>query len=129
MREVLAQAGYGGIKLVQVYRHIPYFDFHPRRISCTKPINSNRGLVSRSKSEKLRIAGQGEHIDIQLAKLSLLRPNEKLTIYRNLGFYWSLNIGTFKNTLGRSDNYRIRQCGLPFFIYTIKKCLIQLFIL
>src|ERR1700761_6414811 len=31
VREVLAKAGYGGVKLMQVYRHITYVDFHPRR--------------------------------------------------------------------------------------------------
>ncbi len=115
-RQILASAGYGGVKLVQVYRHIPYIDFHPRRIawSLSKDSRNQRISISQAKEMLLR-TGQGEHIEIQLAKLSLLKPRDRLVIYRPLGEYWGINIATFKDKHNHSTNYRIRKESLPLF--------------
>lgn len=116
VRQILATAGFGGVKLLQVYRHIPYINLHPRRISWVKSVNSSRSIISHAKArEKLINAGRGEHIEIQLSKLSLLHSQEKLAIYRELGYFWGVNIATFKNENNKSNNYRIRQVSLPVF--------------
>ncbi len=115
-RQILAAAGYGGIKLVQVYRHIPFINIHPRRIawSISKDSRNQRISISQAKERLLRV-GQGEHIDIQLAKLSLLKPRDKLVVYRPIGEFWGINIATFKDKHNHSTNYRIRKKSLPLF--------------
>jgi hypothetical protein len=116
VRQILASAGFGGVKLLQVYRHIPYITLHPRRIAWTKSVNSCRTVISHTKAkEKLTKIGQGEHIDIQLSKLSLLKTKDKLAIYREVGHFWGVNIATFKDENGKSTNYRLRQVSLPVF--------------
>lgn len=115
-RQILSAAGYGSVKLVQVYRHIPFIDFHPRRIawSISKDTCNRRVSITQAKEMLLR-AGQGEHIEIQLAKLSLLKPKDKLVIYRPIGKYWGINIATFRDKHNHSTNYRIRKESLPLF--------------
>ena len=116
-RQILASAGYGGIKLLQVYRHLPYIKFHPRRIAWTKSKKGGHVIINPTQAkEKLLKAGQGEHIDTQLAKLSLLRsPNDKLVIYRQLKTCWGINVATFKDEDGHSITHRIREESLPLF--------------
>jgi hypothetical protein len=115
-RQILAQAGHGGVKLLQVYRHIYYIDFHPRRIAWTKGKGGSYQVINKSQAQALVLkAGQGEHIDIQLAKLSLLPADQKLMIYRSLRSLWGVNVSTFKDKSNHSVNLRIREISLPLF--------------
>jgi hypothetical protein len=122
VREILAIAGYGGVKLMQVYRHITYVDFHPRRIAWSKSKNATYNRISITAARKMLLkAGQGKHIDIQLSKLGLLKPHQKLVIFRQTRDYWGVNIATFKNQYGHSKNYRLRDESLPLFYLHDKK--------
>ena len=47
VRTALANAGYSGIKLKQVYRHIRCVDFHPRRISFTKTRHNSHRVINK----------------------------------------------------------------------------------
>jgi hypothetical protein len=115
VRHVLASAGYGGVKLKQIYRHIQHLNFHPRRVGWTKGKLNSSVIISKSQAiEMLRKAGNGEHIEIQLAKVSLLSDKDKLVIYRQIKPGWIANASTFKNALGYSQTYRIRT-SLPLF--------------
>ena len=116
VREILAIAGYGGVKIMQVYRHITYIKFHPRRIAWSKSKNASykRICITAARNMLLKV-GKGKHIDIQLSKLALLKPRQKLVIFRQTRDYWGVNIATFKNQYGHSKNYRLRDESLPLF--------------
>lgn len=122
IREILARAGYGCVKLMQVYRHITYVDFHPRRIAWSKSKNASYKKISINQAKDMLLkAGKGKHIDIQLSKLGLLKPRQKLIIFRQTRDYWGVNIATFKDTNTRSINYRLRDESLPLFYLYDKK--------
>lgn len=116
VRQVLATAGYGGVKLKQAFRHIHYIDFHPRRIAFTKTKSSSNLVINKHQArEKLLNVGKGEHIDIQLTKLSLLSEDDKLVIYRSIKPSCVVNVATYKNNnTGHSSFIRIRS-SLPLF--------------
>jgi hypothetical protein len=115
-RQIIAAAGYGGVKLLQVYRHIHFIDFHPRRIAWTKSKKSSNVIINKAQAEKLIYKiGKGEHIDIQLAKLSLLKPDQQLVVYRPLRSFWGVNTSTFKDNDNYSTFHRIREISLPLF--------------
>lgn len=115
VRQVLATAGYGGIKLKQVYRNIQYINFHPRRVGWTKGKLNSSVVISKSQAiEMLHKAGSGEHIEIQLVKISLVGEKDKLVMYRQIKPCWIANASTFKNASGHSQTYRIRT-SLPLF--------------
>ncbi len=46
IRHILASAGYGIVKLLQVYRHISYIDFDPQRIAWSKSKNASYRKIS-----------------------------------------------------------------------------------
>lgn len=99
VREILAIAGYGGVKLMQVYRHLSYVDFHPRRIAWSKSKNASYKRISITEARNMLLkVGKGKHIDIQLSKLKIslviinlfdldynLKPQEQLL--KNTGFF------------------------------------------
>jgi hypothetical protein len=119
VRKILAQAGYGGVKLKQVYRHIQYIDFHPKRIAWSKTTGGRYQVIKAAYAEKmLQKIGKERHINIQLNKLSSLKNNEKLVIYHPIKPHWSVNISTFE---GYTDNRRLRQISLPLFYLYDKK--------
>lgn len=122
VREILAIAGYGGVKLIQVYRHITYVEFHPRRIAWSKSKNATYKRISITAARNMLLkAGKGKHIDMQLSKLGLLKSHQNLVIFRQTRDYWGVNIATFKNQYGHSKNYRLRNESLPLFYLHDKK--------
>ncbi len=122
IRQILAIAGYGGVKLMQGYRHITYVDFHPRRIAWSKSKNASYKRISITDARNMLLeVGKGKHIDIQLSKLGLMKPRQKLVIFRQTRDYWGINIATFKNQYGHSKNYRLRYESLPLFYLHDKK--------
>lgn len=114
VRDTLAHAGYPGIRLKQVFRHIIYIPYHPRRIAWTKGKHTSSKHLSKQTSEKLLDkAGQGLHIEIQKAKLHRLSHRTKLIKHRAIKPAWVVNIGTFKEN-NRSAYEDIRT-ALPLF--------------
>lgn len=114
IRSILAQSGHTAIKLKQVYRHIPYINYHPRRIAWSKGKHSSSKNLSKKEAERLVIAaGQGEHIDIQLAKLAMLDDKTRLVIHRNIKPCWVVNIATFKD--GKQSRFEDLKTSLPIF--------------
>ncbi|EDP45851.1 DNA replication terminus site-binding protein [Rickettsiella grylli] len=115
VRTTLAHAGYPGVKLKQVFRHIMFINYHPRRIAWTKGKHTTSKHLSKKASEKLLDkAGKGLHIDIQKAKLSHLPQQTKLIKHRAIKPGWVVNIGAFK----KEDNcsvYEDIRTALPFF--------------
>ena len=119
VRQVLAAAGYGGIKLKQVYRHIVYINYHPRRIAWSQAKNGANVIVTQAQAkERLLKAGKGEHIDLQLAQLERLNPSEKLVIHRYIKPYWIVNVSSFKDQQGISANEKIRTSLPLFYLHT-----------
>jgi hypothetical protein len=114
VRDTLAHAGYPGIKLKQVFRHIIYINYHPRRIAWAKGKHTTSKQLSKQASEKLLDkAGQGLHIEIQKAKLSALSHQTKLIKHRAIKPGWVVNIGAFKE-----NNYSVYEdirTALPLF--------------
>lgn len=107
IRHLLSKAGYPGIKLKQVYRHIHYVDFHPRRISFTQvKHNSNRKIDKLAAKEKLNKVGQGINIEVQLQQLAKLQSNT-LIMHREVLAVWAANISTFKAESERSKTLKI----------------------
>jgi hypothetical protein len=118
IRDILTANQYPGIKLLQVYRHIKYITYHPRRISFNQSSHSSNRIITRKEAEQLLLEiGQGEHIDIQLAKASLLGKNDKLVIRRNLRDCGLVNIATFKSEVGRSTFEKVWTSIPLFFVY------------
>ncbi|MFZ0219550.1 MAG: hypothetical protein WAL30_05025 [Candidatus Aquirickettsiella sp.] len=114
VRDTLARAGYPGIKLKQVFRHIIYIDYHPRRIAWTKGKHTTSKLLSKQDSEKLLDkAGQGLHIEIQKVKLSGLPHQMKLIKHRAIKPGWVVNIGSFKEN--NCSAYEDIRTALPLF--------------
>lgn len=107
IRNILANAGYPGIKLKQVYRHLRYIDFHPRRISFTKTKHNSHRVISKTEAlERLKNLGQGLHLDLQKEQLNTLAA-QKLVIHRDVQPIWAVNVATFKNALGLSRSIKI----------------------
>lgn len=114
VRDTLARAGYPGIKLKQVFRHISYINYHPRRIAWTKGKHTTSKQLSKQASEKLlEKAGQGLHIEIQKVKLSGLHHQTKLIKHRAIKPGWVVNIGAFKEN--NCSAYEDIRTALPLF--------------
>lgn len=114
IRDSLAHAGYPGVKLKQVFRHISYIAYHPRRVAWTKGKHTTSKQLSRQASEKLLDkAGQGLHIEIQKAKLSGLPHQTKLIKHRAIKPSWVVNIGAFKEN--NCSAYEDIRTALPLF--------------
>jgi len=114
VRDSLAHAGYPGIKLKQVFRHILYIDYHPRRIAWTKGKHTTSKQLSKQDSEKLLDkAGQGLHIEIQKIKLNGLNPQTTLIKHRAIKPCWVVNIGSFKEN--NCSAYEDIRTALPLF--------------
>lgn len=114
VRDTLAHAGYPGIKLKQVFRHIAFITYHPRRISWTKGKHTTSKLLSKKTSEKmLKKAGQGEHIEIQRVKLNNLDHKTKLVQHRCIKPLWIVNIASFKEN--KRSKYEDIRTALPLF--------------
>lgn len=114
IRALLAQKGHTAIKLKQVYRHIPYINYHPRRIAWSKGKHGLSKTISLHEAKRLLLkAGRGEHIDIQLAKLSMLDDKTRLVIHRDIKPCWVVNIATFKE--GKKSQFEDLKTSLPIF--------------
>lgn len=114
VRTTLAHAGYPGIKLKQVFRHIRFINYHPRRIAWTKGKHTTSKYLSKKASENLLDkAGQGLHIDIQKAKLSRVSDKTKLIKHRAIKPGWVVNIGAFKED--NCSAYEDIRTALPLF--------------
>ena len=114
VRDTLAYAGYPGIKLKQVFRHIICINYHPRRIAWTKGKHTTSKQLSKQASEKLlEKAGQGLHIDIQKLKLNGLPHQTKLIKHRDIKPGWVVNIGSFKEN--NCSAYEDIRTALPLF--------------
>lgn len=114
VRDSLAYAGYPGIKLKQVFRHIIYINYHPRRIAWTKGKHTTSKQLSKQDSEKLLDkAGQGLHIEIQKVKLSGLHHQTTLIKHRAIKPGWVVNIGSFKEN--NCSIYEDIRTALPLF--------------
>ena len=93
IRTILRDNGLGLLNLKQVYRHIRYVTYHPERIAWTKTKGcANRILTIEQAKTKLLAMGEGEHIQIQLAKLELLKPGTKLVKRRHIKPYHAANL-------------------------------------
>lgn len=115
VRRILALSGYPAVMLKQVYRHLAFIDYHPRRIGWTRAKSGSHVVISQQKARELLLkAEKGRHIDIQLAKLSQLKQREKLVIFHEIKQSWIANVASFKNREGRSAMQKIR-CALPVF--------------
>lgn len=96
IRSALYYAGYPGICLKQVMRHIQAIDYHPRRIAWTKGRGSSNVILNKKEAlERLQKAGQGTHIQIQIEKISRLKNNEYLIKRREIKPHWIINIADF----------------------------------
>lgn len=114
IRDLLASHGYAQVKLKQIYRHIQYVNYHPRRISFNYVSHSSQKAVSKAKAEKLLMAvGQGENIEVQLRQLQSLDSKERLVIYHEMNC-WVASVATFKNEYGRSKTEQLRT-SIPLF--------------
>lgn len=114
VRDTLKYAGYLGIKLKQVIRHIPFVPYHPRRIAWTKGKHTTSQLLSQQDSEQMLLkAGQGLHIDLQRIKLKGLDPMIKLVKHRHIKPGWVVNIGSFKEN--KRSRYEDIRTALPLF--------------
>lgn len=103
VRSALYYAGFPGISLKQVMRHIPSINYHPRRFSWTKgKCHSGVTLNQQDAAKELLKIGAGQHIDIQIKKLSKLKPGEKLVKCRESKPYWMVNIAGFEEKNKRS---------------------------
>lgn len=109
VRQILALAGYPSIMMRQVYRHLVFVDYHPRRIGWTRAKSGSHVVISQGKARELLLrAGEGKHIEVQLAKLSQLRAGEKLVIFHEIKQGWIANVASFKNREGHSTTQKIR---------------------
>jgi hypothetical protein len=114
VRDSLAYQGYPGVKLKQVFRHIIYIPYHPRRIAWTKGKHTTSKQLSKKDSEKLLDkAGQGLHIEIQKIKLSGLPHQTTLIKHRAIKPGWVVNIGSFKEN--NCSAYEDIRTALPLF--------------
>lgn len=114
IRDVLLKNGFGLVSLKQVYRHIHYVPYHPIRIAWTRVKAYMNVIISVQEArEALLNLGQGEHIDIQLKKLSLLSPDIKLVKQRKIKPCSAVNI-TAIDEIGRKQNQKITT-GIPIF--------------
>lgn len=113
IRDLLATHGYGRVKLKQVYRHIRAIPYHPARIAWTKGKAYAHRIITREEArDALLKTGRGENIDIQLAKLSLLKPTDKLVKRRNMKPYWVVNITHYQG--GETRHHKLAT-SLPLF--------------
>jgi|GEM_PF-916626 len=116
VRKLLDQAGYGAVKLKQVYRTIPYIDFHPKKVTWAKSRKGSYVKISSSEAKELLLKkGQEEAIDIQLNKLSLLSPKEYLVVFHPIKPCWGVNITKFAEGTQPVTFKRFREIGMPLF--------------
>lgn len=102
IRKILANAGYPGIKLKQVYRHVMCIKTHPRRISFSRIKHNSHRKVSKSEAlAMLHSVGEGLHIDVQERKLNQWQG--ELVICRETPAIWVANISSFKDESNRSS--------------------------
>jgi len=116
VRKLLADSGYGAVKLKQVYRTIHYLDYHPQRIAWLKSrAGSYHKLDIPTAKEMLIKAGQGEALEVQMSKLNLLNPDDSLVVYHPIKPCWGANITSFNSDCRRSTYTRLRKVGMPLF--------------
>lgn len=116
VRALLADEGYPAISLKQVYRYIHFLNCHPRRIAWVRGRNGSNVIITKKQAESLlREVGEGEHIDIQLAKLSLLSDKEKLVIHHPIKPCWHANIAKFQEE--EEPHYLDIRTSLPIFYH------------
>ncbi len=119
-KALLAKAGYKGVSIKQVCRHIHFVDFHPRRIAWAEAKYYSNKTISQSDAYNLLMnAGKGEHIDVQLDRLKkdLSSANEKLVIQIAIKPSLLVNFSTFKDKSGRSQTFRLKTSLPVFFKY------------
>jgi hypothetical protein len=121
VRDILLKNGFGSLRLKQVYRHIHYVNDHPERIAWTKvKAYMNIVITVQEAQEALLKAGQGEHIDIQLAKLSMLRQNTKLVKRREIKPCCAVNL-TSHDTNGKAHHQKITTALPVFYLFDADK--------
>tara|TARA_B100000678_G_C18226340_1_gene509004 strand:- start:2937 stop:3758 length:822 start_codon:yes stop_codon:yes gene_type:complete len=107
IRQLLKQAGFPGIRLRQVYRHIRTLSFHPKRISFTQTHHNTYRIISKEEALlRLQKVGSGPNIDWQKAKLASI-SDEKLVIRHDIKPLWAVNASTFKFDTGRSQYLKL----------------------
>jgi len=93
VRDLLATKGHSGLKLKHVYRQIKYIPHQPCRVAWSKGKAYTSVILSKEQAyHALLKAGEGINIDIQLMKLDLLNPNEKLVKRIPIKSPWIANI-------------------------------------
>ena len=108
IRQILKHAGFSAVKLRQVYRHIRWIDYHPRRISFTKVKHNSHQIITPLEAQKrLHKKGQGPHIAFQQSKLKTILSHELLVIHRDVQPIWAANLSTFKNEVGQSQHQKL----------------------
>ncbi len=114
-RQLLAKAGYPGLRLKQVMRNLPFIEYHPRRIAWVQGIHTASKRLSIEESDALlRKVGKGKHIEIQRKKLQRLHHKTPLVKHRKIKPGWVINIATFKQEDNRSV-YESLRASLPLF--------------
>lgn len=107
IRQILKNAGYAGLKLKQVYRHLVLLDYHPRRISFSKIKHNANCFISKEEAlAKLQKTGRGIHIQVQEDKLHK-SLEQGLVIHRETPSTWIANVSTFKNENNLSISKKI----------------------
>lgn len=93
VREILLKAGYGVIRLNEVYRHFLAINFHPQYISwCKGKRYSSKHITAEEARQKLLNLGESKGITLQLNKLNHLRKKEQFVIRRESPPCWFANV-------------------------------------
>lgn len=94
--KIIAKAGHGFVRLKQLYRHIHYLSWHPRRIAWSKARDGSNVRISLAEAQKRLLRFKGENIDIQLKALGKI--NDKVLVaYRPIRPYSLVNVAPFKD--------------------------------
>ena len=113
IRDVLLQHGCGTIKLKMLCRHIKCIPHHPQRIAWSLGKHStNITLSVTALQERLHSTGTGKHIDIQLSKLTNLKP-DALIRHVETKPLWVANFCIKK--AGQADLRGLLRTSLPIF--------------
>lgn len=113
-RDILEANGYGHLKMKQVYRHIRYIPYQPDRIAwCQGKAYSNVRITQKQARQALIEVGKGDNIDVQLAKLSMLEPHDKLVKQRQIKPCWVANITNHQAP--KDQKYAKIPTSLPLF--------------
>ncbi len=123
VREILLKAGYGVVRLKEVFRHLVAVDYHPKYMSwCKGKRYSSKQITHVEAREKLLNLGEGKAITLQLNKLSALRKKEHFVVRKEIPPCWFANIKAF-GVKGKGS-IRCYRSSLPIF-YLLDKYLAE----